>query len=80
MERVAVARERKERNGINWPLCIPDTGRLPLQAAPWLDLPVACMTKQKTNALIKVLNSSSDSNAAHKSAGSLNGWQLGILT
>lgn len=77
MERVAVATERERRNLRNRPLCIPDTGRFPLHTAPWLDLPVMCVTKQKTNAVIKVLNSSSDSSTAYKEVGSLRGWQPG---
>lgn len=77
MERVAVAREKEKTKLRNWPLCIPDTGSFPGQTAPWLDLPVMCMTKQKTNALIKVPNSSS--NTTYKEAGSLAGWQPGIL-
>lgn len=60
MERVAVLTEKEKKNQRNWPLCIPGTGRFHLQTVPWPDLPVMCMTKQKTNALIKVLNSSSD--------------------
>lgn len=64
-------REKEKRNLRNWPLCIPDTGRFPLQTAPWLDLPVMCMTKQKTNALIKVLNSSSDLIIIYKEMGEL---------
>lgn len=62
MGREDVVSEKEKRNLRNWPLCIPGTGRFPLQTAPWLDLPVMCMTKQKTNELIKVPNSSSDSN------------------
>lgn len=69
LERVAGARETEKRNLKSWLLCIPDTGRFPLHTAPWLDLPVMCMTKQKTNARMKVLNSSSDSNTPYEETG-----------
>lgn len=66
---MAEERKKEKRNLRNWSLCIPDTGRFPLHTEPWLDLPVMCMTKQKTNAQMKVLNLSSGSSTPYEETG-----------